>query len=109
MAPSVVIILLSFIEAHISTKQKSSTTAKPQKKIRSEPKTACKTLKTDKCSYPSSQNPNRSDTVLTSGAYRGFAAIRDQWRRIMAAWIEEKTESKQDNPKTSSETKSVAH
>ena len=27
----------------------------------------------------------------------------------MAAWIEEKTESKQDNPKTSSETKSVAH
>ena len=27
----------------------------------------------------------------------------------MAAWIEEKTESKQDNPKTSSETKSVAY
>ena len=27
----------------------------------------------------------------------------------MAAWIEEKTESKQDNPKTSSETNSVAH
>ena len=60
---------------------KSSTTVKPQKKIRSEPKTAWKTVKTDKCSYPSSQNPNRSDTVLTSGAYRGFPAVRDQWRR----------------------------
>ena len=27
----------------------------------------------------------------------------------MDAWIEEKTESKQDNPKTSSETKSATH
>ena len=67
---------------------------KTAKKIRQEPKTACKAVKTDKCSHPSSQNPNQSDTVLTTGAYRGFAAIRDQWRRIMAAWIEEKTESK---------------
>ena len=65
-----------------------------QKKIRPEPTTACKTVKTDNCSHPSSQNPNRSDTVLTCGAYRGFAAIRDQWRSIMATWIEEKTESK---------------
>ena len=48
-------------------------------------KTACKTVKTYKCSHLSSQNPNRYHTVLTSGAYRGFAAIRDQWRRIMAA------------------------
>ena len=46
-----------------------------QKKIRPEPTTACKTVKTDNCSHPSSQNPNRSDTVLTCGAYRGFAAI----------------------------------
>ena len=67
---------------------------KTAKKIRQEPKTACKAVKTDKCSHPSSQNPNQSDTVLTTGGYRGFAAIRDQWRRIMAAWIEEKTESK---------------
>ena len=44
-----------------------------------------KTVKTYNCSHPSSQNPNRSHAVLTSGAYRGFAAIGDQWRRIMAA------------------------
>ena len=56
---------------------------KTAKKIRQEPKTACKTVKTDKCSHPSSQNPNQSDMVLTTGAYRGFAAIRDQWRRII--------------------------
>ena len=55
------------------------------KKIRSKPKTACKTVKTYNCSHPSSQNPNRSHAVLTSGAYRGFAAIGDQWRRTMAA------------------------
>ena len=65
-----------------------------KKKIRLEPKTACKTVKTNKCSHPSSQNPNRSDMVLTNGDYRGFAAIEDQWRRMMTAWIEEKTESK---------------
>ena len=55
------------------------------------------------------RNPNRSVTVLTNGAHRGFAAIRDQYRSIVATWIEEKTESKWDNPKTPSETKSVAH
>ena len=52
------------------------------------------TIKTYKCSHPSSQNLNRSDTVLAGGAHRGFAAIRDQWRRIMTAWIEEKPECK---------------
>ena len=50
---------------------------KTAKKIRLEPKTACKTVKTNKCSHPSSQNPNRSDTVLTSGEYRGFAATQE--------------------------------
>ena len=50
-----------------------------RKKIRSKSKTSCKTVKIYKCSHPSSQNPDRSDTVLTSGTYRGFAAIRDQW------------------------------
>ena len=67
------------------------------------------TIKTYKCSHPSSQNLNRSDTVLAGGAHRGFAAIRDQWRRIMTAWIEEKPESKQENQKTTSEIKSEAH
>ena len=65
-----------------------------KKKFDQNRKAGCKTVKTDKCSHPGSQNPNRSDTVLTSGEYRGFGAIGDQWRRIMAAWIEEKTESK---------------
>ena len=50
-----------------SCQKKSPTTAKPQKKkIQPEPKTACKAVKTDKCSHSSSQNPNRSDTVLTN-------------------------------------------
>ena len=65
-----------------------------KKKYDQNRKAGCKTVKTDKCSHPGSQNPNRSDTVLTSGEYRGFGAIGDQWRRIIAAWIEEKTESK---------------
>ena len=68
-----------------------------------------KTVKTYKCSHPSSQNPNRYDTVLTSGADRGFAAFRDQWRRIMTALVKEKPESKQENPKITSEIKSKAH
>ena len=44
-----------------------------RKKIRSKSKTSCKTVKIYKCSHPSSQNPDRSDTVLTSGTFR------DQW------------------------------
>ena len=69
-------------------------TANRVHKIRSKPKTACKTVKTGKYSHPSYQNPNRSDTVVTSGACRGFAAIRDQWRRIIAAHIEDKPKPK---------------
>ena len=41
--------------------------------------TSCKTVKIYKCSHLGSQNPDRSDTVLTSGTHRGFAAIRDRW------------------------------
>ena len=52
------------------------------KKIRSKPKTACKTVKADKFSHPSCQNPNRSDIEVTSGAKRGFAAMLCvAWRR----------------------------
>ena len=43
------------------------------------PKTACKTVETEKFSHPSYQNHNRSDTELTNGAKRGFAAMRDRW------------------------------
>ena len=50
---------------------------------------------------PSYQNPNRSDA-----AYRGFAAIRNQRRRVIAAQVEEEPEPKQGKPKTTSNTKS---
>ena len=43
---------------------------KNRKKIRSKPKTSCKTVNTGTFSHPSYYNPDRSDTVLTSGAYR---------------------------------------
>ena len=36
---------------------------------------------------------------VTSGACRGFAAIRDQWRCIIASQIEEKPEPKRKNRK----------
>ena len=82
--------------------KKKNSSAKPQKKKKQQqqqqfdqkPKTACKTVKTYKSSHPSSQNLNRSETVLTSEAHRGFAAFRDQRRRIMTALVEEKPESK---------------
>ena len=84
-------------------KNLENSSAKPQKKKQQQqqqqqfdqkPKTACKTVKTYKSSHPSSQNLNRSETVLTSEAHRGFAAFRDQRRRIMTALVEEKPESK---------------
>ena len=49
---------------------------------------------TNKFSDPSYQNPHRSDAVVTSGANRGFMAIQDQWRHIIAPQIEEKLEPK---------------
>ena len=70
---------------------------KTAKKIRSKPKTACKTVKTvktDKFSHPTYKHSNRSDTVVTSGAYRGFAAFQDLWRRIIATQIKEKPKPK---------------
>ena len=36
----------------------------------------------------------------------GFAAMRDPWKRKIAAQIEEEPESKQKKPKTTSDTKS---
>lgn len=64
--------------------------------MRSKLITARKTVKTDKFSHHSYLTPNRSDTVrlLTCGAYRGFAAIRDQWRHIIFAQIKKKQEPK---------------
>ena len=42
---------------------------------------------------------------VTSGAYISFAAIRDRWRRKIAAQIDEKPEPKEQKPKTTSDTK----
>ena len=71
------------------------------KKEKNQPqqKTACKTVKTDKFSHPSYQNPNRYDGVVTSGAYGGFAAISDRRRRTFAAQIEMRPEPKKKNQK----------
>ena len=63
-----------------------------QKKIGSKPKTASKTVKTDEFSHTSYQNFNRSDIVVTSRAYRGFAAIQSRWLCIIAVQ-EGKTEN----------------
>ena len=51
------------------------------KKIQIKPKTASKTVKTDKFLHPSYQIPNQSDA---SGAHKGFAGTRDQWRSKIA-------------------------
>ena len=67
---------------------------KPQKKNWIKPKTACKTVKTYKFSPPSYQTSNWSDTMATSGAYRGFVAIRIEWRRTIAAQVEVKLQPK---------------
>ena len=55
-----------------------------RKKIGSKPKTASKTVKTDEFSHTSYQNFDRSDIVVKSRAYRGFAAIQSQWLCIIA-------------------------
>ena len=57
------------IEAHQKPQNRKKNHQKP-KKIRSKPKTSCKTVNTGTFSHPSYYNPDRSDTVLTSGAYR---------------------------------------
>ena len=44
---------------------------------------------------------------VTSEAYRGFAIIRDQWRRIISAQTEEKPEPKKENTQTTSHIKSA--
>ena len=51
------------------------------KKIQLKPKTAGKTVKSDKFLHPSYQNPNQSNA---SGAHRGFPGTRDQLRHIVA-------------------------
>ena len=52
------------------TVEKNHPKPKNRKKIRSKPEIACKTVSTDTFSHPGYQSPDRSDTVVTSGAYR---------------------------------------
>lgn len=61
---------------------------KKEKHIKAE---NCKTIKMIKFPHPCYQNPN---TVVTSGAYRDFAAIRDQWRCRIAAQVRERQEER---------------
>lgn len=45
-------------------------TLKPQKKNQSKPKTAYKSVETNKLSHSNYQNPNRSDRMMINGVYR---------------------------------------
>ena len=85
--------------------KKSSKTTKPQKNDK-KPKTACKTVETEKFSHPSYQNHNRSDTELTNGAKRGFAAMRDRWGRKVPLRLKRNQNPNRKNRKTTSNTKS---
>ena len=81
---------------------------KPQnrKKMKKKTKTACKTVETEKFSHPSYQNHNRSDTELTNGAKRGFAAMRDLWGRKVPLRLKRNQNPNRKNRKTTSNTKS---
>ena len=52
------------------TVEKNYPKPKSKKKIWSKLKTACETVKTNTFSLPDYKNPDGSDTVVTSGAYR---------------------------------------
>ena len=80
-------------------------TTKPQKNDK-KPKTACKTVEIEKFSHPSYQNHNRSDTEVTNGAKRGFAAMRDQWGRKVPLRLKRNQNPNRKNRKTTSNTKS---
>ena len=57
--------LKKIIRKTAKKKKKQQQQQQQQQKFDQKPKTACKTVKIYKCSHPSSQNLNRSDTVLT--------------------------------------------
>ena len=72
----------------------------------------CKTakkIKTDKCSHPSSQNPNRSDTVLTSGNTEVSRLLRRSVEAHNGRLDRRENGIQIGQSETSSETRSVAH
>ena len=81
---------------------------KPQnrKKMIKNRKPHAKPLKPKTFSHPSYQNHNRSDTELTNGAKRGFAAMRDRWGRKVPLRLKRNQNPNRKNRKTTSNTKS---
>lgn len=67
--------------------------SKPQK-IRSKPKPHAKPSIPINFDIPVIKNPYDPIQSVTSATYRGFATIRDQWKRIIGTHIEEKPEPK---------------
>ena len=86
---------LSFYEGALGSFRNRTTLEKKiiqiakSKKIRSKPKTACKTVKFDIFHILAYQNPNQCDTVVTR---EHTEVVRDKWRRIIAVLIEERQE-----------------
>ena len=76
---------------------------KTGRRIRSKLKTPCKTDKFSHLCFKILIYPIQS---LTRGVYRGFTAIQDQWRCIIATQIDKKPEPKKEKLKTTSDTKS---
>lgn len=66
---------------------------KPQK-IRSKPKPHAKPSIPINFDIPVIKTPYDPIQSVTSATYRGFATIRDQWKRIIGTHIEEKPEPK---------------
>lgn len=78
---------------------------KPQK-IKSKPKTACKTVKKDKFSHPSYQNPNRTDTVSDKWGVQKFRNLLRSVKEHYCRSDQEETGTQKEKSKTTSDTKS---
>ena len=88
--------------------KKSCKTAKPQKKmIKTENRLQNRQNRLINLHIPVIKTLIDLVQSVTSEAYRGFAIIRDQWRRIISAQTEEKPEPKKENTQTTSHIKSA--
>ena len=88
--------------------KKSCKTAKPQKKlIKTENRLQNRQNRLINLHIPVIKTLIGLVQSVTSEAYRGFAIIRDQWRRIISAQTEEKPEPKKENTQTTSHIKSA--
>ena len=78
---------------------------KPQE-IQSKPKTACKTVKKDKFSHPSYQNPNRTDAVSDKWSVKKFRNLLRSVKEHYCRSDREETGTQKEKSKTTSDTKS---